>query len=214
MVKVRVLCVGDSLTEGLVTWGLFHPYTSRLKEKLEEWKQNKDIEFEILNFGVSGSSVDRDMIHRVTEIIVGKSEEIQDKEMIIFSVVLGGTNDLYRDQPEHIAEVLKKMHTKILEDYNSNHSIAVTIPPMSAEKSYPNIKKARDEINNRLTKFVEEKKPKMSLLDLSTETTDKPTLWNSDGIHMSPDGYDFFGELVFESLKKQLELIEFPLKTV
>lgn len=56
MGKVKILCFGDSLTEGYSKWGLLYtPYAKSLEEKLKAAWPNTGIEIEV--DGVSGDCV-------------------------------------------------------------------------------------------------------------------------------------------------------------
>jgi len=62
----RILCFGDSLTEGYYYFGLkLHPYTNKLSQLL---KENGKTDVQVYNFGVSGESTE-EMERRLPKIL-------------------------------------------------------------------------------------------------------------------------------------------------
>ena len=102
---VDLLAFGDSLTEGFIGWGDFHPYSIRLQQLLLEHFSDPSkvmvrslapssvcpqLFFKVSQFGISGETVP-EMVYRLPGILKEK-ESIRAKYSHV--VILGGTNDL------------------------------------------------------------------------------------------------------------------------
>ena len=99
--KLKVLCLGDSLTAGYSMRGWqFHPYADHLKGVLHGTFPSTSIE--IVVEGMSGAQVRGQYIGRLNRACREAQDEPYD-----WIVILGGTNDLgWGGQPEEIFEAL------------------------------------------------------------------------------------------------------------
>lgn len=119
---MKILCLGDSFTEGYL---VDKNYTDYLKEKGHE----------IINLGINGDRTSG-MLERFKPITC----DIQ--------ITFGGTNDTFdRVSPDKIFANIKQILDKSLADKN-----IVIIPPlMEADESYPRYKEINQTINDYAT---------------------------------------------------------------
>ena len=199
----RILCFGDSLTEGWYNNGFkFHPYTLRLQELFKDlgncWKS-----VEILNKGISGEVVYPEMVARLPKIL--KNEGPFD-----FAIILGGTNDLADLSNAKKADLSKNIeHLHELAHKEGIKTCAVTIPetafdilPFAAEYV-----KYREEVNNSIRDFVTNHQEMVHLCDIASKLpmygvseSERAKYWD-DELHFTPQGYDRMAELIFEDIK-------------
>eukprot|EP00026_Physarum_polycephalum_P016557 Phypoly_transcript_17490.p1 GENE.Phypoly_transcript_17490~~Phypoly_transcript_17490.p1 ORF type:complete len:196 (+),score=11.38 Phypoly_transcript_17490:179-766(+) len=190
----RILCFGDSLTEGMV-WGQmnFHPYTLKLEEKLKAG----GYQFEIENYGVSGE--------RTGSMVTRFGKLLSERDYTI-AIILGGTNDLGDRQAETTINNLISMHSVCLR--KNIRSVVVTIPEMRPEVTFNWITPIRTSINDKLKEFSSAYN--LPLIDLPTAIphnslpeAKRKKIW-SDGLHLTKNGYDRFGEIVYDTLVTML----------
>ena len=83
----RILCFGDSLTEGYTfqASGQFHPYSTKLQQLLEAHCHDS---VEVRMAGVSGEIVVPSMTQRLDRLLKEASQPYD------WVIILGGTNDL------------------------------------------------------------------------------------------------------------------------
>merc|ERR1712217_266953 len=110
--------------------------------------------------------------------------------------IMAGTNDLV-DIPRWITlGNLEQLHA--MAHAAGAHTVALTIPEISegATKLY---EKEREEINEKLRRFVMQNPERIQLADVAMEFPQDAhhvELWEPDGVHFSPNGYEALGELL------------------
>jgi len=146
------------------------------------------------------------MIRRLQDVMEGKSYDIV--------CILGGTNDLCRckycedNEDMEIFSRLETMYKHVLA--RNCKLLAITIPEADIdEQDYIQL---RTKVNTRIRKFCSQQPSEIvRCLDLEREMPVFSTAcgdgrnaanWDKDGLHMTHQGYDRFGELVFESIKQ------------
>ena len=203
-VKKRILCFGDSLTEGGYNGGFkFHPYTTRLKELFQEMMADSNHSVEIVNKGISGEVVYPEMVKRLPTIL--RNEGPYD-----FAIFLGGTNDLINLKCAQ--EVNLFVHIKSLHQAAHERGIptcAMTIP-QTAFDILPYLNdyvEYRETVNNEIRDFVSNHSEMVCLCDVSKKLPmhgicdgELVKCWD-DEYHFTPEGSDRLAELIFEAVK-------------
>ncbi len=197
----RVLCFGDSLTEGYTFQrsGEFHPYSTHLLKLLQEHCQT-DVNVETA--GVSGETVVPSMTHRL-DTLLGKTKQPYD-----WVIVLGGTNDLGMNlKSDELLPHLLKLHDRAKE--TGAKTLALAIPQFRYELSPKNetYKNEKAKVNEGLKQYSEKSDSSTFFVDLwnglpfGTLPAEEMDLYWVDGLHMTPQGYDKMAMIIFESLK-------------
>jgi lysophospholipase L1-like esterase len=191
------LAFGASLTEGFYYSGFrFHPYT----EKLEELLARDGHTLNLVNRGVSGETT-WEMINRLESIINQPTK-------FDFVCILAGSNDLGTPS-ETASSIFKRLLTLYAMVLNSGAKlIVVALSQASFDREDENYLRRKLEVNERIHQFYEEKKStkQVEYVDLYSsipyygEDGKKSHLWD-DHLHFNPNGYDAFGELVYEKLR-------------
>lgn len=189
----RILCFGDSLTEGLVGGGFsngFKPYTIRLGELLGD-------SYEIANYGDSGEGT-KSMVSRLPEVLNGSVN-------FEYAFILGGTNDLCNRPVSFIVNNLQSLHDCCAS--RGVKSFALAIPEMKyAGDLFENEK--RISVNKALEEYANAQK-NMTYIDWASALPntwirgeDETGNW-SDNIHLSAKGYTKMAELIYEQCKNK-----------
>jgi lysophospholipase L1-like esterase len=206
--NLKILAFGDSLTEGFYFGGYrFHPYATELERLIDKHYADSAVAREALihQLGMSGEFTSH-MIPRLHEILSKNSSSPYD-----LVCILGGTNDLARTESgEEIFHRIEQLYQMTL-SHGKNHltKLACISIPQSA-CSDPEYVERRNYINERIRFFCRSNGPRAMLVDfeqvipfeVNQREILKP-LWD-DSIHMTPDGYDELGRLIFSCIKDTL----------
>ena len=207
--KKKVLCFGDSLTEGYIDKGnSFHPYSKKVTELLGKEASN----VEVINAGLSGEPVWKEMYSRLPKLItVHKPIDIL--------VIQGGSNDILqfaelKSSLDLFTEFVKLLH--LARDNNVQHICALTIlegyfdQEPNAAMDQIDSNNIRKEFNEKLKFFANKNDDWFSLCDIAKllplyqlSDHDHKVLWD-DHLHPSPLGYDRMGDIIYEHLVKFL----------
>ena len=201
----RVLCFGDSLTEGYTFQqsGEFHPYSIKLRRLLEEHIKGAPVVVDTA--GVSGEVVVPTMTQRLDQFL---KESSQPYDWII---ILGGTNDLGRGLPaEELLPNLLGLHDRAKQ--TGCRTLALALPQFryELEPDCEEYRKKKAKINEGLKKYCEESGSKTIYVDLwnglpfGSLPKDEMALYWVDGLHMTPKGYDKMAQIVFDHLKQHM----------
>ena len=196
---LRILCFGDSLTSGYHSWGSdYHPYATRLKERLEQRFPARDID--ISTDGLPGDTViDGSFMSRLDSCL----GQVNRYDWII---ILGGTNDLgWGRKADDIVKALELVWSKAL---NSGANVlALNVAASRVCSSVGGFRRMRD-INEKISAHREDR---FFTLDLCSsipwpedDSAEQDRLWD-DGLHFTPAGYDLIGDVVAERLIALLE---------
>ena len=198
----RILCFGDSLTEGWYDNGRkFYPYTKKLAKLLDSYSSG--VKYNIFNTGLSGECAIDEMTARLPEVL----KQFAPLDLVI---ILGGTNDLAslsNAKERDLFENLRKLH-EIAHNIGAK-TCALTIPeafidilPMASD-----YKEYRESVNERLKIFAKDNSDKVILCDLNKKhpmhgipEKDMKRYWDDD-LHFTPAGYDRMAEIIFEDIK-------------
>jgi lysophospholipase L1-like esterase len=222
--KKWFLAFGDSLTEGYYHYGMkFHPYTEKLEELLakreKEIKESakegdhKSTHMEVVNRGNSGET---------TFQMYSRLENLLGRKGIAFSwiAILGGTNDLassHETAQTIFGRLLALYNLALSHNNNTAKLIVITIPATAFDEQEEEYLAKKKTINSMIYQFYNEKKEEKRVfyLDLYSaipyyEGEDKNEKrkgekWD-DRLHLSSKGYDYFGELIYDLLLKEMVL--------
>lgn len=191
MEKKVVLTLGASLTEGFVAMGApMHPYSIVLESLLGS-------SFRILRFGCSGmnSQQIRSMMPAVWPSM----------SPYFGAIVLCGSNDLFDRDPKETISNLEAILVQLREHCGeTNRVVAVTLPQMAAEIQFPRITRSRTTVNEWMRSFAAANG--LILVDFDSRIpgccsgNQTRRLWSSDGLHMTPEGYDALGRLIYDTV--------------
>ncbi|RGB27401.1 SGNH hydrolase-type esterase domain-containing protein [Rhizophagus diaphanus] len=197
-----ILLLGDSLTEGYSRYGtVYHPYGIQFRKRFEE----AETEVEVTIEGQSGARVVSNYENRLRRAI---SKQTDKGKKFDYVVILGGTNDVCNmfDSNE-IFNKLKKLY-----DICENHgAIVFALTIMEMEFTYiDEPEKRRKEVNELIRNYSAEN-DKIILCDLSKELPinsipkDQKELYWDDGVHLTVEGYDHMGDIIFEALYSHIK---------
>eukprot|EP00472_Partenskyella_glossopodia_P004431 CAMPEP_0197517066 /NCGR_PEP_ID=MMETSP1318-20131121/2023_1 /TAXON_ID=552666 /ORGANISM="Partenskyella glossopodia, Strain RCC365" /LENGTH=247 /DNA_ID=CAMNT_0043066307 /DNA_START=173 /DNA_END=916 /DNA_ORIENTATION=- len=208
--SVRILCVGDSLTEGYYQGGRhFSPYTDTLEKLLKnEYSETK---WEVVNYGISG--FEGGMMKDLYDLKIEEAWKAGKTFDIV--IVLGGINDIGGGKkPKHVLENPHGIRALVKSALKDNALVFILTVAEYAEemRQRGKVRKDRMELNEGLKSLAAEHKNSV-LLDFANEfpyfalsETKKEELWD-DGLHYKPAGYERMGEIVFEALQSELHRI-------
>jgi lysophospholipase L1-like esterase len=180
-----ILCVGDDLTTGTYNVGCkFHPYTIELQTLLGQ----RGI---VMNSGQSGDST-LDMLTRLSVRANLKKFDLV--------CILGGTNDLFYHDANVIFGNLFQMHE--LCHRAGVKTVAIGIPEMLGESQYPIIRERRLQVNELLQTLLCKEFNCIyfdlpTIIPLSTLNEEQQQYYWNDDIHLTPAGYNRFGESLY-----------------
>jgi len=190
---VRVVALGDSLTAGFQSYGLFGneeltPYTEFLAERIRKEFHPSILSVEIINKGVIGE-LSEQMLIRFEADVVGLSPRVV--------IILGGSNDLgWGLTPDEVFSNLRQMYELSMK--NDIVPIACTVPSILGFDAGISPRRV-------LNKFIQEHSLKIGIrcVDLFRATMDAATStlasrYSSDGLHLNSEGYRKMAETAFE----------------
>ena len=189
----RVLCVGDSLTDGYYDCGTkFHPYAVKLQQLLD---------VPVDRIGLSGWTT--------SELVGGIEQEhctdCNDKvwpglrrqlNLHAYShcVIMAGTNDICDTPADVTIANLQQLKRVVLQ--HVPFAATMTIPEISVEQRHASVKLRRQEINAALLAEPPCIDVANHLPLASADACTRDLLWQADGLHLNPAGYDRIGEVV------------------
>jgi len=191
---VRVVALGDSLTVGFQSFGLFGntemstPYTDFLLGHVRRDFPASSLSVEIINRGVVGE-LSEQILARFDSDVIRLSPRVV--------IILGGSNDLgWGIAPQEVFSNLREMYELSLR--NEILPIACTVPSiLGFDAGIPS--------RITLNKLIQEhcRKSEIRCVDLFTATADLATgrldsRYSADGLHLSTDGYRKMGDTVYE----------------
>ena len=204
---VRVLCFGDSLTEGYTFQesGEFHPYSIALRRHLQDHGHGSA---EVDTAGVSGERVVPSMPCRLDRIL---NEAAQPYDWVI---ILGGTNDICSGvRAEDILPSLLGLHDSAKTN-GSTRTLALALPQFLDELTPGNEdgqKREKAKLNEGLKAYSEGSGGSTLWVDLwnglpfgSLPKEERELYW-ADRAHMTPRGYDRMAGVIFDCLNQHLD---------
>ena len=203
----RIMTFGDSLTEGYLQNGQkFYPYSTLLEKMLN--KHSVGIRFEVINEGISGECVYKEMAPRLPKLLDNY------KSRLDLIIILGGTNDLRKLDCLHKVNVGYEITNLHNIAHNRNiKTVALTIP--EAEETNVSLtyhsqavyKKLWQKTNDQIRHYAQTNKNMTFFLDLAKKLPlNKLTkmvrkkYWD-DHLHPSRCGYKKMANLLYTLLK-------------
>ncbi len=174
MTRIKIVCIGDSLTEGY-----------RIDEECR-WSDllGNDLGIEIINSGISGDTTQA-MLTRFNFMVV--------RHKPTHVIIMGGTNDLYANIPDE--QILRNIQEMIGRSVNNAIIPIIGIPT----PFYFNLGSATEAVVNNSESFSKSiksysEKLKQSALDNKLMTIDFSQNMNSehfldDGLHPNESGH-------------------------
>ncbi|TVY35972.1 hypothetical protein LSUB1_G005602 [Lachnellula subtilissima] len=148
---LRILCFGDSLTEGYTHHGLsYAPYCTTMEKVLTAALPEEEWDISVDEQGVSGELV-LYMGGRMDEIYASDRTSKEPYDLVIF---LGGTNDLGYGRPANDIFTDIKNVLQMPLDHGAR-VVVMTVPECGVKSEKLDAK--RDELNGFIWRFVEEK---------------------------------------------------------
>ena len=192
MDKINILCIGDSHTAG---FPLFDPlYGGDPRSSYEYWyntllsKQFSNISFVIHNKGICGQ-VSGEVLRRLNNAL-----ETFNYDLII---LWAGANDIA------IGYSVKRIWENLWQAYEisvkkSKALMLVTIPPMNWPGIDPKINQLNEKIRNNSNSDTYMYTDAYAALVLENEDVLNPIYDAGDGVHLSIDGYEQIGKVIFD----------------
>ncbi|CAF2649292.1 unnamed protein product [Rotaria sp. Silwood2] len=201
---LRILAFGASLTEGFYANGCsFHPYTIRLSQLLRSLFTTVDID----NAGLSGEAVLSDtMLSRLQRLLSSAANKYD------WVLILAGTNDTMRDQQE-ASRIFDRYKLLINECHKHGARVlSMTLPETMCPRESP-LDTRRQEFNRLLREELisnNNNNNNIVVLDVdqllphhSLSHDERRQIWD-DEVHLTPQGYDRLGQLIYDALKPYL----------
>jgi lysophospholipase L1-like esterase len=203
---LRILTIGDSLTEGYYNGGrAYHPYATHLTHLFEL----ANIPVKIDQKGISGERVLPSMVNRLRNLL--KKDILYD-----WIIILGGTNDLW-DGPsaENIfKEGLEPMYQMCLNHPHGKINLAaMTVIENGYNVLNDDDDKRRQTLNTMIRDYIvnTHDQDRVCLVDLDngipyysvSGDEERKRIWD-DPVHLTPVGYDRMAMLVFDAIKSKL----------
>ena len=183
--KIRITCVGDSITDGIGASSGQNTYPAQLQKILG----NK---YEVLNKGVSGKTVTNSDSRAYTKTTRYKESLTSQPDIVI---ILLGTNDISTNGINTDAgkKTFKDDYAKLVRDYENcgTHPKIMVAAPLSSVDGN-NKHDSRNSMNERIQiPLIKEVSKEMSLtfLDAHTYTATWTRTDIGDGLHPSDSGY-------------------------
>lgn len=194
--KIRILCIGDSLTSGY--YGdrhVYHPFSIQLSKLLNT---NIADEFELITRGIGGEKVHQ-MYARLQKLLVTEKP-------LDLVIILGGLNDLIKlDISVDIFKEVISLH-ELCHSFGIS-TVSMTIPethmPLSRQvyANYDQFLVVWGSLNEKIRNYssnwtipcdLARKFPLASLTE-----AEKRAWWSKDFIHPTMEGYNQIGRIVY-----------------
>ena len=184
---MRIICIGDSLTEGYVTKNnpKYYPYSKTLKKVTRHKK--------IDNVGMSGKTSDQILRHLQNNVRLDRYDT---------AIILAGTNDLLRRSSAYILKKLKAIHNYCLHQ-GISHVYALSLPQIHFER--PLRESKRLALNSNLRRWCESNPQEITYIPFGEDFMYDRTssLWAHNGYHLSPAGYTRMGTYLSKRVIKK-----------
>jgi lysophospholipase L1-like esterase len=224
---IRILCYGDSLTAGTSPpIDQLHPYGPHLEKELNRlYALQSNAPSTVVRWrGLPGwtASVMTEYLDDSTAGLRSAVNSIRDPPLSLV-IILAGSNDIGMltssmsstevNGEDAVAPILS-LHKACLEcDQDSDsiglRTLAVGIPGSGWQQMNPMAKKLWEEMNDSLVKFasssVSNYGGRVSYVKFPFEYVKGDSKWCSDGLHLSPEGYELLGVQLASSVKKLLD---------
>lgn len=219
---IRILCYGDSLTAGTSPpMDQLFPYAPHLEKKLNE--MYSDGTSVVVRWrGLPGWTAST-MMEYLDDSSVGLRSAIngiRDPSLSLV-IILAGTNDIGMltssmsdvevGDVDNAIEPILSLHKACLEAGNNEsgsapRTLAVGIPGSAWQNMNPSAQKLCNDMNEALENFASSSyEGRLSFVKFPFGYARDDPKWSSDGLHFSPQGYEFIGTELAKSVKKILD---------
>lgn len=183
---MRIICIGDSLTEGYVTKNSkrYYPYSTTLKSMLGRG-------VDVHNVGLSGRTT-----HQILQHL--KTISISNYDI---AIVLAGTNDLLNKTNQFILQKIKSVHIYCLAQ--GIHDVyALSLPQIYGTRPLRETKRLR--LNDRIRSWCNSKQS-VKYIPFGETFLYHPEskLWAHNGYHLSVRGYKEMGRFIYHSFTRK-----------
>eukprot|EP01117_Protostelium_nocturnum_P015612 TRINITY_DN6069_c0_g1_i1.p1 TRINITY_DN6069_c0_g1~~TRINITY_DN6069_c0_g1_i1.p1 ORF type:complete len:236 (-),score=57.97 TRINITY_DN6069_c0_g1_i1:16-723(-) len=215
--KRKILAFGASLTAGYYNSGCdFAPYSVPLEKMLAEFEP-----FEIVERGISGQK---------SEELKERLSDLLKQDFYDFVLILGGSNDLPSLPEDHTVGNLEAMVRDVIGQKKGDvysRCLIMTLPwahgsrirslPFGTLPEWLNSK--RSKVNEMIKEMAgrigseDASRRGVMVVDLEnhdglcpSKMTEKEmqSVWDWDGLHFLPEGYDRMAKAIFETLRENL----------
>ena len=206
---MKILFQGDSVTDA----GRDHSNPHDLGEGYPKYAAAMmqdafpQIDFEFVDLGISGNR---------TEHLVQRLEgDFVDIQPDIVSIMIG-INDVWHRHSHDIRTIdedIERNFRTVLEAIKSRtHARILIIQPLLMESANPNVAELREELTVAqaiIKRLADEYADAYLPLDtiLNTETKEEPVYYTVDGIHPTPNGACYIGEVDLKAIAPLIELL-------
>jgi len=179
----KLICFGDSITEGELSDNGTERLTPRLRSALKGW--------EIVNAGISGNNTQDALIRLEKDVL----KQYPDVVIILF-----GANDAASHKQIAVAEYESNL-SKIVLGIGPKKSVLIT--PSPVDESRP--RNRTNEVLNRYSEAVKHValSTGSQCIDLFSKMIQVPdyVCMLSDGLHFGESGYDLLSQLIIDKVK-------------
>ncbi|KAJ3294854.1 hypothetical protein HK104_003226 [Borealophlyctis nickersoniae] len=206
---LRILCFGDSLTNGYANHGtLHHPYSIQLEKR---FKEDGRFKIEIETLGVSGDTVlsqggGLSMFNRLKDALSLASETEKPSDWV---VIMAGINDLARGAlVRPVYDGLQRLCT-LMKDHGAKCLVLTCLPVdkrvFEWRKTSEDSKDPREMYNDLIREGALKPSNHYHVYDIEKdfpyqEDLEERAKWWCDESHCTAAGYDRIGDLVFGHL--------------
>jgi len=220
---IRIFCYGDSLTAGTAPpMDQLYPYALYLEQALNN--MYPDGTTVIVRWrGLPGWTAST-MMEYLDDSSVGLRSAvngIRDPSLSLV-ILLVGTNDIGMltsslsggevDNIEEAIDPILNLHMACLDSdtrdsatQNRIRTLAVGIPGSAWQQNNLSAKNLCNDMNDRLEKFASNCDGRVSYVNFPFKYAKDDPKWCSDGLHLSPEGYEVLGVELAKSVKNILD---------
>lgn len=189
--KIKIACVGDSLTEGYTSSGGLKgstAYPAVLEKLLGEG-------YEVGNFGKTSYTLMKGTDKSYWNSAEYKESQNYDADIV---VIILGTNDSkskYWDEEQFKEDAAALVET--YENLESAPEVIFAVSPQCYQTSGTDITKDTVEVLQEVQRELIEEQGWESV-DLYQLTADREDLYHKDGVHFTDEGYAYLAECIYE----------------
>ncbi len=184
-VPIGVLFFGDSITYGWAGGGAAY------------WKKNFE-PMQAVNFGIGSDNTQGLMWRMLNGELDGASPKV-----VVINI---GTNIIGYPNPDDVTKAITMVVDIVREKQSKARVVLMTVFPRGYPKDTPKLLENLKIVDAQLMKFY--KGSDVVVLDISDKLADnwkiKPELY-SDGVHLTREGYEVWGEALLPVLKSLLK---------
>lgn len=210
----RVLCYGDSLTAGTTSEDFFrnYPYAPHLETALTA-SDDSNLGVQVRHLGLPGWTA-ASMAQALDDGSVGlratlrRIQETLEGQVPSVVIVLAGTNDLATSpDAQAIADHVAALH-RAAREFGVPRTVAVGVPPSWYQSISEPARILTANVNQHLQAEAQSHAPAMSFVPFPFPYERDGSLWDPDGLHLSPQGYQILGECLAPAVRHLLRELD------